>query len=103
MAGWLQKGAKPARQGIVATVLAVACLAGGAPAAAATSSGSFQVRAMVVSACRLPADLPRQLPDLGAHYHCLPAPEVSRYAPPPPRLLPPKEGAAGTPVLTVEF
>jgi spore coat protein U-like protein len=103
MAGWLQKGDKPARQGIVAAIMAVACLAGGAPAAAATASGSFQVRATVVSACRVATDLPRQLPNLGAHHPCLPAPEVSRHAPPPPRVLPPKEGAAGAPVLTVEF
>jgi hypothetical protein len=96
----MQRGGKSARLGAFAAILAVACLGPCGQAIAATASGAFQVQATVVAACRVPASLLQQAPHSGAHYTCLPAPELSRYRPPPPRLLSARDGVA---VLTLEF
>jgi hypothetical protein len=97
----MQRGGKSARQGAFAAILAVACLAPCGQAIAATASGAFQVQATVVAACRVvPASLRQHALHPNAHYACLPAPELSRYMPPPPRLLPARGDVT---VLTLEF
>lgn len=86
---------------IAVAILVLICLAPGGQALAATTTGSFQVGATVVGACRV--SLPQQRQRLGSHYACLPAPEISRYVPPPPRVISSTEGNADAPVLTMEF
>lgn len=92
-----------ARPGVAKWVMALAMagLAGlAAPACAATATGSFQVRALVVAACAVPAAPLRPIA-LGT-MPCLPAPTLSSILPPAPRLLL-QQDAHGAPVLVMEF
>jgi len=94
---WRQNG-RCAGRILLAALTALLCIL---PAQAATQQDSFQVRAFVVASCALPAF--SHLPQGFTGFSCLHAPSLSAILPQPPRMILDRDGAAGGPLLTVEF